>query len=187
MVVVGDQGQAQFPGPGPIEGPQGDGHGAVIEDGHLGLGEVFPEMGGHIPGAFHGERRRKGLAGLQIVDPKNYPALYGAALLDEFVDLDLTNHLVPIMAEFRELMDVLPIQGGDDGPGFECHLVLALGSGEGHGVVPEPAGDLLQSPDPGLVDQGAGLNFLNEALQAVIGVVFPYVEPAGAPISSAGS
>ena len=55
---------------------------------------------------------------------------------------------------------MLPIQGGDDGPDFEFHLALALRSGEGHGVVAELAGDLLQGPHPGLVDQGAGLNFL---------------------------
>ena len=64
-------------------------------------------------------------------------------------------------------------------PALNSTWSLSLGSGEGHGVVPEPAGDLLQSPDPDLVDQGAGLDFLNEALQAVIGVVFAEVEPAG--------
>ena len=83
------------------------------------------------------------------------------------------------MAEFRKLMDVLPIQGGDDGPGFEFHLALALGRGEGHGVVAELAGDLLQRPHPGLVDLGAGLHFADEALQAVIGVVVGQVELPG--------
>ena len=180
MVVVRGQGNTQFPGPGPIEAPQGSGHGAVIEDRHLGAGEIFPQMGGHNPGAFHGERRGKRLAGLQIVNPENHPALQGSTLLDEFVHLDLANHPSLIMAEFRKLMDVLPIQGRDDGPGFEIHAVLAIGRGEGHGVVAELAGDLLQRPHPGLVDLGAGLHFLNEALQAVIGVVVGQVELPGA-------
>ena len=180
MVVVRRQGNAQFPGPGPIQGPQGGGHGAVIEDRHLGLGDVFPQVRGRVPGALQGKGRRKRLAGVQIIDPENYPALDGGALPNHFVDVHLANDPVATMAQVLELMLDLPIQGGDDGPDLEFLGSLALRSGKGHGVIAELAGDLRERPHPGLVDQGTGLDLLDNAVQVVIIVVFAQVELLGA-------
>ena len=57
------------------------------------------------------------------------------------------------MAELRELVGHLPIQGGNDGPGLKLQIPVPLRRGKGHGEVAEPAGDLLEFPDPDRPDQ----------------------------------